>query len=680
MAWKFNPFTRRLDYYESGGGGVTDHGALTGLADDDHLQYLLLAGRTGGQIAHGSDTGGEDFILRSNPDSDGVIYLHDDITSEQQRVAIGPRSTFFDGFFTYPIRLCITSQNAATQFQYSLAFFTFSPPVTGDAFPNMATFASGGTEAVPECLDGGFFLYRQQWFGNAGTFGVPAEDWRQGGYFIVQTGAGTEWGFGGAGAGISMELGTCPDGSTFPTARARISSTGRVQIPQAAFDIRNLEYTWPASHTTDSYLRNDGAGALTWVDLDAVYQALDADLTAIAVLSGTGYLVHTGAGTWAERTITVTDSSTVDFTITNGNGVSGNTNITAVVLPGGIDHGALADLTADDHTQYLLLLGRSGGQDANGGTGVADHFDLFPSSASGYYGTVRISPVAIDYSTNGSFPTSDPAALSLWAGGMSYGLHTYVAGIVLDSTMTQTANAAGGLPLVQLFMDRHIHAPSSSSVTAFATDISFFSRPTIQNTHGSDVTTSGYRGVDSQPIVTTTSTGLLTMGELTHVYADATISNNATVTTRRGLWFLDSGGTGAVGTAIGVDIDALADATLSIGIRNASTEVATPTVGTITAVGSTIPRTAKTIRLNNTSGGALTLTSTPTIADGQDGQILHIFNGGAQSVTIQDQGTLANSNLRLSAGTITLATRDNITLQFSTTIGDWIQIAQVNVI
>lgn len=33
-----------------GGGGVTDHGALTGLADDDHTQYLLLAGRGGQTI------------------------------------------------------------------------------------------------------------------------------------------------------------------------------------------------------------------------------------------------------------------------------------------------------------------------------------------------------------------------------------------------------------------------------------------------------------------------------------------------------------------------------------------------------------------------------------------------------------------------------------------------------
>jgi hypothetical protein len=42
----------------SGGGGsigdVTDHGVLLGLADDDHLQYALLAGRQPGQTLYGS--------------------------------------------------------------------------------------------------------------------------------------------------------------------------------------------------------------------------------------------------------------------------------------------------------------------------------------------------------------------------------------------------------------------------------------------------------------------------------------------------------------------------------------------------------------------------------------------------------------------------------------------------
>lgn len=42
-----------------------DHGTLTGLTDDDHSQYLLLAGRTGGQTIIGGTDAGNDLILES---------------------------------------------------------------------------------------------------------------------------------------------------------------------------------------------------------------------------------------------------------------------------------------------------------------------------------------------------------------------------------------------------------------------------------------------------------------------------------------------------------------------------------------------------------------------------------------------------------------------------------------
>ena len=46
------------------GGGVTDHGALTGLTpDDDHTQYTLLAGRAGGQTIYGGTAANEDLAL-----------------------------------------------------------------------------------------------------------------------------------------------------------------------------------------------------------------------------------------------------------------------------------------------------------------------------------------------------------------------------------------------------------------------------------------------------------------------------------------------------------------------------------------------------------------------------------------------------------------------------------------
>ncbi len=44
---------------------TTDHGAFTGLGDDDHTQYLLLAGRATGQTAIGGTGAGEDLTLTS---------------------------------------------------------------------------------------------------------------------------------------------------------------------------------------------------------------------------------------------------------------------------------------------------------------------------------------------------------------------------------------------------------------------------------------------------------------------------------------------------------------------------------------------------------------------------------------------------------------------------------------
>ena len=99
----------------------------------------------------------------------------------------------------------------------------------------------------------------------------------------------------------------------------------------------------------------------------------------------------------------------------------------------------------------------------------------------------------------------------------------------------------------------------------------------------------------------------------------------------------------------------------------------------ITAVGNTIRPSSDPVRL--TANASYTLTSTPTVTSGFNGQRITIINvDTADSVTLQDQGTLANSNLRLSAATIALAPRDSIVLQYDTTIGDWAQVCQTNVI
>ena len=64
----------------------------------------------------------------------------------------------------------------------------------------------------------------------------------------------------------------------------------------------------------------DGSAAVT---LTTTYD--DADITALAAMSGTGYVVRTAANTYAQRTFAVTASSGI--TLTNADGVSGNTTI-----------------------------------------------------------------------------------------------------------------------------------------------------------------------------------------------------------------------------------------------------------------------------------------------------------------------------------------------------------------
>jgi uncharacterized Zn-binding protein involved in type VI secretion len=57
-----------------------DHGSLAGLTDDDHTQYALLSGRSGGQSFIGGINSGDDITIQSTSDNTrGVIILEDDI-------------------------------------------------------------------------------------------------------------------------------------------------------------------------------------------------------------------------------------------------------------------------------------------------------------------------------------------------------------------------------------------------------------------------------------------------------------------------------------------------------------------------------------------------------------------------------------------------------------------------
>lgn len=161
-------------------------------------------------------------------------------------------------------------------------------------------------------------------------------------------------------------------------------------------------------------------------------------------------------------------------------------------------------------------------------------------------------------------------------------------------------------------------------------------------------------------------------------YIDASAGANA-ITTHRAFWAKNQGHA-TVTTAIGLDIEAQSGSTNTIGFRNAATSVYTPTTQTLAAAGNTILADRRYKNLDNSTGASLTLISTPTIANGQDGQYITLINvDSADNIVLQNETVLAGSNLRLAgAANLTLGPRDSVTLMFSSALGDWIQTAASN--
>ena len=177
------------------------------------------------------------------------------------------------------------------------------------------------------------------------------------------------------------------------------------------------------------------------------------------------------------------------------------------------------------------------------------------------------------------------------------------------------------------------------------------------------------------------SAGTVSVTTATGFHSMATPSTGGTLVTRRGFRYDDKTGAGAVTNQFAVDIAALSAATaINVGIRNAAPYVATPATQNISGPLQAITPTAEYKELTASTANP-TMTAAPTVPDGQNGQILQLVNvDTTDTITLQDQGTLANSNLRLSATTIVLGPRDSITLRFSSVVGDWVQVGQVNVL
>lgn len=154
--------------------------------------------------------------------------------------------------------------------------------------------------------------------------------------------------------------------------------------------------------------------------------------------------------------------------------------------------------------------------------------------------------------------------------------------------------------------------------------------------------------------------------------SDDTADEAATITGGTGVTVTPSSG------VITVSLDGTSAALLAsnngfLGNNSyAGTTTQTPSSTQTLVAGDAI--TVSTITFKSISAASgITLTSTPTIADGNPGQELILVNEGAtNSITIQDETALAGSNLCLPADTnITLASGDSIRMVFSSNRSCW---------
>jgi hypothetical protein len=76
------------------------------------------------------------------------------------------------------------------------------------------------------------------------------------------------------------------------------------------------------------------------------------------------------------------------------------------------------------------------------------------------------------------------------------------------------------------------------------------------------------------------------------------------------------------------------------------------------------------------SASSVAITSTPSIADGQNGQVLLVANvNSANSITLSDESQLSGSNIRFKGGANrTLNPRESVQLVFNSVVGDWIEV------
>jgi hypothetical protein len=533
-------------------GGIlqTDAGGVLTWATGDPLpQYFLLAGRSGGQVGVGGTLTGNTLTFNSNPLQDAPIILQNDITKEGGVVIHGTTTGLNVNGTTFDTHLIVHDQDP-------LSFNIVANKHDSTAAITTATIGlsrSRGSEGAQTAVVQNDLLGRLIMFGYSGTAYQRA---------TAIIGQVTDPTPSNTSMGSALLLQTTPNGSVTPVTNLTVGADGKITIPQQL--VSSLATgTAPFSIASTTVVPNLNIN----VGGDVTGTTAATMLASIITAGGpTGSATVVPIITWdAKGRLTVVSSAAIAIP-------------TSAITTGTFDHHTqLTNFTAnDDHTQYALLAGRSGGQSLAGGTASGDLLTLNASTST----TISSIVLASNATT---VPTAIVPVLSIGLNGLDF-----PGGVGVIEGLGLGVNSAGA--------GQQVWTVSANAVIQGAYLVNF--NPLIKSNPASTTRTAGsWSSVNHQPfyqLVATTGTpvftinqdqglvhiprlqrsdaaGTVVLTEMTGIFSQPTIDDTSCrITTRRGVWMKDAVTQPTKSlTNIGLDVEALTGATLNVAVRSA---------------------------------------------------------------------------------------------------------------
>lgn len=647
--------------YESALEGVLDHNDLQGLTTGDpHTQYALLAGRSGGQTLSGSQTTAQDLTLRPN----SADTTSGEINLDSPRLDLYPSFPSSTSSTTpwYLLDFDNTATLSAAGGGQNLTGYNFHPTLS------VAKAAATGIRGMlfAPTIDltdtaNPLSVYQVNGVACAPTFTSSTASGPLYQDCFIDT---TTVNYSGTGD-VTSVINPFNPYSFVSQMNFRTSSSGDLAIPNTS-GMHTRLITGTANNS--STLTFDKYSALSMRTPECNYDGSHAGTCRAAGTTGS---------------VVLTQFAGIDADWS-----------TALPSPGisiGTAYGVKVTDADKATTNYSLWSNSGVAQLYNGGT-----MDLGDNVADVSSGTTSILDIApnIDVSSSGlnaaSFaPTTAMTGVATGIAGLNMSptlSHNVTFGSLYGVFMGGTVTSTNASSTLAPFILDHTATYTTTTANAepFSNSIAVANIPTLEYAASSGTgTPTALITVRHNPTVrSTVSGGAMTLASDTGVEVSGTVSAatgaTTTITTRTGVKVNDitkaaAGGTETVTTNIGVDVAALSKGATNIGVRNAATTVFTPTTQAIAAATDTITCDT-TFKKFTTFTGTNALTSNPSIADGQTGQVCILENvdaTGTDCITLTD----ATNGMQLTAN-LTLCPNDTVMLIYDGT--DWIQLGTAN--